>query len=334
MQRVAEMGSTVDGYEALRTGAMLLDRSDRGRWNFTGPKAAETLTGLVTNDVLGLREGEGLYCAALTPKGKIVADLRILRDGHENFIVDSGAAAAPGWRAMARKFINPRVAPFSETTDQTADVGVFGVGAAELLSRAVGEGECALDQLRPYSHARVTLENGVGALIVRAAELGEIPGFDVIVARDSFDQLSELLISLGGVSGSREAYDVARIEAGFPEWGTDMSEETLPQEANFDELGAISYSKGCYVGQEVVARIHFRGHVNKMLRRVTFGAEQVPARGAELVDEAGKTVGAVRSAEVSPRAGGVGIAMVRREVSAGAELTARWSEGSAAVKVL
>ncbi|HUR91950.1 MAG TPA: hypothetical protein VMY38_04690 [Gemmatimonadaceae bacterium] len=331
---MAETGSTITGYDSLRSGAMLLDRSDRGRWRFTGPKAAETLTGLVTNDVLALRQGDGLYCAALTPKGKIVADLRILLESEEEFFVDTGAASAPGWRAMARKFINPRVAPFSETTDRTADVGVFGAGAAELLARAVGDGGCALEQLRPYSHVHATLKNGVEVLVVRAADLGEVPAFDVISPKDSSDQLRELLTSLGVVSGTRNAYDVARIEAGVPEWGVDMNEDTLPQEANFDELGAISYSKGCYVGQEVVARIHFRGHVNKNLRRVAFGAEQVPARGAELVDAAGKTVGDVRSAAVSPRAGGVGIAMVRREIAVGAQVTARGSAGSAQVTVL
>ena len=319
-------------YATLRTGAVLFDRGDRGRWRFTGPKAAETLTGLVTNDVLALQPGEGVYAGALTPKGKIVADLRILRDGEE-FFTDTGAAAAPGWRAMIRKFINPRVAPFSETTEQTEDIGVFGVGSAGLLSRAIESGGCAFEQLRPYAHARATLKNGVEALFVRAAELGDIPGFDVIAPRDSADQLCELLTSLGAVRGSREAFDVARIEAGFPEWGIDMSEDTLPQEANFDELGAISYSKGCYVGQEVVARIHFRGHVNRHLRRIKFGAERVPARGAELVDAAGKTVGDVRSAAVSPRAGGVGIAMVRREVGTGSELMARWNDDQANVVV-
>src|SRR5688500_6775691 len=133
-------------YAALRSGAVLFDRSDRGRWRFTGERAAETLTGLVTNDVLALQPGEGQYAAALTPKGKIVADLRVLRDG-DDFLADTGPAAAPGWRAMAKKFVNPRVAPFSEITEATRDVGLFGIRAAELLSRVFAEGGCAFDQL-------------------------------------------------------------------------------------------------------------------------------------------------------------------------------------------
>ena len=334
MPRVAETGApAAAGYEALRKTAVLVDRGDRGRWRFTGPKAAETLTGLVTNDVLALQAGEGLYSAALTPKGKIVADLRVFRDGDE-FLVDTGAAAAPGWRAMARKYINPRVAPFSETTIETADVGVFGVGAADLISRAIEGGGCALEQLRPYAHARVRFKRaGADALVARAAELGEIPGFDIIAPAASAEVIRAELESFGAGAASREVYDIARIEAGFPEWGVDMDEDTLAQEANLDELGAISYSKGCYIGQEVVARIHFRGHVNKTLRRITFGADRVPPRGTELFDDSGKTVGDTRSAAVSPRSGGVGIAMVRREVGAGAELTGRWGDSSAVVVV-
>lgn len=334
MPPVAEAGAlAAAGYEALRKTAVLVDRGDRGRWRFTGPKAAETLTGLVTNDVLALQPGEGLYSAALTPKGKIVADLRIFRDGDE-FLVDTGAAAASGWRAMARKYINPRVAPFSETTADTADVGVFGVGAADLISRAIEGGGCALEQLRPYSHSRARFKRaGADALVARAAELGEIPGFDIIALAASAEAIRADLQSLGAAAASRQVYDIARIEAGFPEWGVDMNEDTLAQEANLDELGAISYSKGCYIGQEVVARIHFRGHVNKTLRRITFGGDRPPPQGTELVDASGKIVGDTRSAAVSPRSGGVGIAMVRRDVGAGAELTGRWGDSSAAVVV-
>lgn len=320
------------GYDALGTGAVLVERSDRGRWRFTGAKAAETLTGLVTNDVLALKPGDGLYAAALTPKGKIVADLRILCD-REGLLADTGAAAAPGWRAMTKKFINPRVAPFTEITDETCDIGVFGAAAAQLLSGAIEDAGCALDQLRPYSHVRARFrKHGQEATIVRAVELGDIPGFDIVVRVDGADSVRHALLALGARPAPREVFDVARIEAGFPEWGVDMNEDTLPQEANFDELGAISYSKGCYIGQEVVARIHFRGHVNRTLRRMTFTAGRVPSRGAELMDATGKVVGDVRSAAVSPRAGGVGIAMVRREVGAGAKLSA--SVGNEPIEVL
>jgi folate-binding protein YgfZ len=323
---------TASDYDALRAGAIVLDRSDRARWRFTGAKAAETLTGLVTNDVLALQPGDGLYAAALTPKGKIVADVRVLRDGDE-YLVDTGPAAAAGWRAMARKFVNPRVTPFSEITEHTRDIGLFGKRAAELLSRLFEGAGCAFDQLRPYAHVCARFRSAE-VIVVRASELGAIPGFDIIAPAEAAAALTAQLLASGAAPGTREAFDVARIEAGFPEWGADMTEDTLAQEANLDELGAISYSKGCYVGQEVVARIHFRGHVNKTLRRITFGGDRVPPREAELVDASGKTVGDVRSSAVSLRSGGVGIAMIRREVGAGAQVTARWNESSADVVVV
>src|SRR5207253_7970098 len=127
-----------------------------------------------------------------------------------------------------------------------------------------------------------------------------------------------------GASGaSALAWDVARVEAGRPEWGLDMDETTIPQEANFDELGAISYTKGCYTGQETVARVHFRGHVNRHLRHLRAAGPEPPLAGADLLDAAGKSVGDVRSTAASPRLGGIAIGMVRREVELGTSLLAR-----------
>ena len=112
-----------------------------------------------------------------------------------------------------------------------------------------------------------------------------------------------------------------------------MNDSTIPQEANFDSLGAISYTKGCYTGQETVARVHFRGHVNRYLRKLHFVSASIPPTSAELVDDAGEVVGDVRSVAMSPRQGGVAIAMVRREVAAGATLHARWDGGECTVQI-
>ena len=129
------------------------------------------------------------------------------------------------------------------------------------------------------------------------------------------------------------AWEVARVEAGRPEWGVDIDDSTIPQEANFDELGAISYTKGCYIGQEVVARVHFRGHVNRHLRGLLSGAEEPPPTGAQLIDEGGNHIGDVRSSVVSPRLGGIAMGMVRREVAPGATLKAKWETGERRVGV-
>ena len=125
-------------------------------------------------------------------------------------------------------------------------------------------------------------------------------------------------------------HQIARVAAGRPMWGIDMDENTLAQEANFDALDGISYTKGCYTGQETVARVHFRGHVNRNLRGVQ-SAAAIPS-GAELF-EGEKPVGTVKSSVVSPRMGPIGLAMIRREVETGAEVTARWEGGEGSARV-
>lgn len=145
--------------------------------------------------------------------------------------------------------------------------------------------------------------------------------------------MRDRLLAEGAIPGSQNTWDVARIEAGRPEWGVDMNDATIPQEANFDALEAISYTKGCYTGQETVARVHFRGHVNRFLRKLHFVSASIPPISAELVDDTGAIVGDVRSVAMSPRQGGVAIAMVRREVPPGATLHARWSGGECTVQI-
>jgi folate-binding protein YgfZ len=117
------------------------------------------------------------------------------------------------------------------------------------------------------------------------------------------------------------------------EWGIDIDDSTIPQEANFDELDAISYTKGCYIGQEVVARVHFRGHVNRHLRGLRAASTDAPPQGAQLIDDSGNHVGDVRSSVASPRLGGIAIGMVRREVELGASLNAKWENGERRVDV-
>jgi folate-binding protein YgfZ len=318
------------GYSAFRSGAALIDRSDRVRMRFGGTRAAELLTGLVTNDVLALTPGHGQYAGALTPKGKIAADIRIFADD-DGLLTDTSARAGQAWRDIVRKYVNPRVAPYRDVSTETRDVGVYGPKAAKYVSRALELDETALNSLRSYSHLSVPVEGGK-ALVIGVAEIG-VSGFEIILPAAAEAPLREKLLSLGAISASASAYDIARIEAGWPEWGIDMNDSTIPQEANFDELGAISYTKGCYTGQETVARVHFRGHVNKFLRRLHFVSAAVPPMNAELVDDSGAVVGDIRSVALSPRQGGVAIAMVRREVAPGTTLHARWDGGECTVQI-
>jgi folate-binding protein YgfZ len=130
-----------------------------------------------------------------------------------------------------------------------------------------------------------------------------------------------------------DAWEIARVEAGRPEWGIDIDDTTIPQEANFDELDAISYTKGCYIGQEVVARVHFRGHVNRHLRGLRAASSEAPPTGAQLIDDSGNHVGDIRSSVASPRLGGIAIGMIRREVAPGVSLNAKWEGGERRVDV-
>jgi len=317
-------------YSALRSGALLLDRSDRVRIRFGGPRASELLTGLVTNDVLSLQPGHGQYAGALTPKGKLAADLRIFAD-NEGLLTDTSARASQNWRDIVAKYVNPRVAPYRDITAETRDVGVFGPKARHLVATATHADPVALGALPPYGHIAADLPAG-RMLIVRVAEI-EAEGYEIILPIAAEREFREKLLSHGAIPGSPQTWNVARVEAGRPEWGIDMNDSTIPQEANFDSLGAISYTKGCYTGQETVARVHFRGHVNKYLRKLHFVSASIPPTSAELVDDAGEIVGDVRSVAMSPRQGGVAIAMVRREVAAGATLHARWDGGECTVQI-
>jgi tRNA-modifying protein YgfZ len=322
--------SEMNEYSALHNGALFFDRSDRTRMRISGPKAAELVTGMVTNDVSSLTAGEGQYAAALTPKGKIVADIRIFAFA-DSLLVDTSAAASAGWKEMVRKYINPRIAPYHDVTSEVADIGVFGRSSRSIVSKVTGSDERELAALAPYSHVKVSFGE-MPITIARVPEM-DLDGFEIFIPVGNVGALKARLHSAGIAAGSLDTWEIARVESGRPQWGADMDESTLPQEVNFDDLGAISYTKGCYIGQETVARIHFRGHVNRVLRKLRFVTRPAPPKGAELLDETAKVVGDLRSVALSPRFGGVALGMVRREVASGTTLQARWPGGECSVQV-
>jgi folate-binding protein YgfZ len=317
-------------YEALRHHAIVVDRSYRGRLLVSGATAGETLTGLVTNDVLALGPGQGQYAAALTAKGKIVADLRIFRDD-DSYLVDCPPRASEGWMGMVRKYVNPRVAPYQDETATLRDLGVFGANARLVAGGMTGASSSALGVLPPYAHVSVLIE-GVRVLVARVPDL-EVEGFEIFAPPQLYALLWERAIDAKATPAGLDVCEIARVEAGRPEWGIDIDESTLPQEANFEDLHAVSYTKGCYIGQETVARVHFRGHVNRHLRGLRTASADPPAPRALLFDATGKQVGDVRSTAASPRLGGIAIGMVRREIELGAALIARWDGGESRVDV-
>ena len=310
------------------------------RMTFAGEKAKEALGGLVTNDVAALRAGTGHRAAALTPKGRVIALCRVFDRGPD-LLVDCDAAAGEGFTAMIRKFVNPRLAKYAVVTETTDCLGVHGADASIVLARALSVTAAAsaaaatatATATEAMPDADVSRFDALGAFegfacgagdagcyVVRAVDLSA-PGFEVFGARARIAELRATLATDGTRTATPDEVRVLRVEAGLPEWGADMDIETIPQEAVLDDLGAISFDKGCYTGQEVVARIHFRGHVNRQLRLLTGTAPL--AVGARVIDAAGSDVGDVRTSVVSATRGALAIAMVRREVALGSEVSVR-----------
>lgn len=320
---VLAYSSVAAEYEALRRRAIVVNRNHRARMHFTGAKAAEVLTGLVTNDVGALLPGQGQYAAALTAKGKVVADVRILRFEDDRFLADVSPRAREGWLAIVRKFVNPRLAKYSDESAALHSLGVFGVQARYVVEHATGIGHSALGLMLPYAHVTV-MRDGATIVVMRSPDL-EIEGYELFAPADHFPRVWDAAVSARATPSGIAAWEIARVEAGRPEYGIDLDDNTIPQEANLEELGAISYTKGCYTGQEVVARVHFRGHVNRTLRGLRASGRTPPPSRASLFDASGKAVGDVRSSVTSPRLGGIALAMLRREVENGAQLIARWS---------
>ncbi len=317
-------------YDALQDHAVLVDRSDRLRMTVAGDKALEALGGLLTNDVAALAPLGVMRAVALTPKGRVIALVRVVRRA-EDVLVDTEAASGEGFASMMKKFVNPRIAKHTVITDATACVGIYGPAAARELAAALRGAVPELDAaaLEGLSTASVVGPADATLTVLRSDALGA-GGFDVVGPRATVTDLRERLEGAGVPTLDPATREIAEVERGMPRFGIEMDADTIPQEANLDRLDVISFNKGCYTGQEVVARIHFRGHVNRHLRRIT--AAEAMVRGDVVVDANGKEVGDVRAAALSPRLGPIAVAMVRREVEPGSVVTLRRGDLSIAAR--
>lgn len=305
---------------------LVMARDDIVRLTLHGDRAPEVLNGLVSNEVAALEPGRGCYAVALNPKGKIVADLIVLRAA-DRVHTETTREAGPGWVSTVRKYVNPRLAKSSEDTHEIDVVELVGDGATS-VARGV-TGISSLD-VGDYGHVECALA-GATVRIARLA-LYRVEGFRITAAKGMGPAIVDALQQGGAAPGTVSDLEVRRVEAGWPRWGRDMDEGTLSQEANMDALDAISFTKGCYTGQEYVARLHFRGHVNRSLRGLMLD-RPVPA-GASLRRDDGTTAGDVRSVVASSRFGDIALAMVRREVESGTTLRAQWDGGDAGARVV
>jgi tRNA-modifying protein YgfZ len=295
-------------YRLSKEAAGLLDRSDRGKLDVTGPDAYEYLQGQLTNEIESLEPGHGCYAAVLSPKGRILADLRVLAVGPEELWLDTEPIALEPVLADLRMYKIGRRVELADRTGERALLSLIGPTADEVVRWALDPaGAVALPR---DEHSLVAGEiEGAGVTVVRT-DLG----LDVFVASQHVERTAEALLALGAGLVGDEAAEIVRIESGRPRYGVDMNEDNLPAEAGIVER-AVSFTKGCYVGQEPVARMHYKGHPNRHLRGLELPR---PAEAGEALFAAGKEVGKITSACVSPALGPVALALVRREVAPGA----------------
>jgi tRNA-modifying protein YgfZ len=278
-------------YELVTESAGLVDRSDRGMFVVRGGEAADFLQGQVSNDVEALAPGQGCYATILNHKGKLRTDLRVLR-GEDFFWIDTEAIG----HAVVRHML--------DTYTLGRDVQWEDVGHNHAILSLVGPGSDALVEDAPPAEEHAFVDTGAG--LVARTDLG----VDILCGSA---RAEELRTDLDVEPVSEEVAECLRIESGRPRLGVDMDADTIPQEAGINER-AVDFEKGCYVGQETVARLHYKGKPNRHLRGLLLS--EPAERGADiLLGE--KVVGRIGSTCVSPRLGPIALALVRREAAPG-----------------
>jgi folate-binding protein YgfZ len=331
-------GDPAAEYAAVRTAAGIAVRDDRARLRLWGRDPVKMLQGLITNDLAGAPAGRGVYAAMLTPKGRTLAELRafrLRRGDADEVLVTLPREALAGVADHLRKFLPPMFAKWKDVSAETAEVGVYGPAAGALLGGVLGTEVSAMEE-DAFAEASFDAEP---AVVVATRDVGGEPGFDVLLPAALASAFVDALLARGGGEGARlagfSAVETLRVEAGRPRYGAELSEEVIPTEA-FESTGlmprAISFTKGCYTGQEVIVRIAHRGHVNRNLRGLLLGDAPAPARGTPLFHpETGRAVGVVGTAAASPRMGQtVALAFVRRELEPGAAVRVGAADGAEA----
>lgn len=286
----------------VREGCGLVDRSERGKLALTGSQAKAFLAGQVTNDVEGLEPGQGCYAAFLTHKGKMQGDLRILDLGDELWL-DTERPALQALFDTIRRFKIGFDVELHKRTLECALLSLVGPRA-----RAVAGAE----QLPSAEHATMRAKRG-GADVVLVTTFD---GVDVICAAEDAAAVKAALVEAGAVEVPEAAAELVRVEAGRPRFGIDVDETTIPQEAGLNDR-AVSFTKGCYVGQETVARLFYKGKPNRHLRGLRLDGPATPGDPLRLGE---REVGRVGTVVASPEHGPIALAMVRREAEPGARV--------------
>jgi folate-binding protein YgfZ len=324
-----------DEYAALTQTAGALDLSFRGRLCVTGTDRVRFLHGQVTNDVAGLQAGQGCYAALVTAKGKMVSDLNIYRLENE-LLLDFEPRLTDRVRQRLEQYV---IADDVQVIGVEAEYGLLSVQGPR-AREVLGHLELPLElPCKPMALVCAPTETFGEIYLANQARLASI-GFDLFVPAAALTRFAQALLAAVHRESGRfcgwEALETARIEAGIPRFGADIDESNLPPEAGL-EARAISYNKGCYMGQEIIARIRTYGQVARTLRGLRLPADLpcLPSRGDKLF-KASQEVGYVTSAAASPALrANLALGYVRREANApGTQLTLRTDTGESAVRVV
>jgi len=287
-----------DAYAALTEGCALVTGVEDGKLALTGPQAAEFLNGQITNDIEALTAGHGCYAALLTNKGKMLADVRVIHSGDELLLLTERATLQVLFDTLRRAVIGWD-AQLHKRTLEFARFVLAGPRSAAIAGAAPG----------PDEHDNVGAQiAGHDVLVVRTDR-----GLDVLASAADADAVQAALLSAGAVAVDEAAAEVLRVEHGRPRYGADLDDGVIPQEAGLNER-AVSFTKGCYVGQETVARLHYKGKPNRHLRGLRLSEAGQPGDAVRFGE---REVGRLGSVALSPVHGPIALAIVRREVAPG-----------------
>ena len=310
-------GDPQSEYQAVRQGVGLSDLSHRGWVRMTGADRQRFLHAMVSNDTASLEPGQGCYTTFLTNKGRMIADFVVYAETDAYLLEMQPQLVQPFIDAL-QWFIISEDVTLQDERGVWGCLALQGPRAADLLSQASGQ---EVPELPIYAHVQYRLD-GHDVHLIRRSQADEL-GYQLLTSQAALPAVWQTLWSHRETCGAQAvglaALEVLRIEAGIPIYGIDMTDETIPIEANLSD--AISYTKGCYIGQEVIARIDARGHVNRKLVGFLLDGEVLPPSGAKIVASQ-REVGWVTSSTYSPaRRQNIALGYVRHEVwDAGTEL--------------
>jgi folate-binding protein YgfZ len=310
-------GDVLLEYAEVREGGCgVIDLSNRGRILVSGTEAVQFLNGLITNDMKTLAVNSWMPAALPNVQGRLIASVRVVRLKDEGtgknvspaFLIDTEAATHERVLKTIERFTLAGDFRVTDVTNQTALLSVKGSKAADVVRKTLGDNAAdllpnqSIQTAWPQSDQTGSgLEDAVSDLIVMRESRASEDGFDLVVSADLAGSLWDALQNAGAKPVGYAALEILRIEAGVPRYGIDMDETNVVTETALDD--AVSYTKGCYVGQEIIARIKYRGHVAKKLTGVMFEQQVNVGVGASIQSSDGKEAGRITSIADSPRLG-------------------------------